>query len=116
MHEHVYSASVPWALIEMASGIAYWVTPVLFLIACVVLAFRHRSTWNAIALLGSVLAVGERVTRALSHGIHWIYLGGRQPMEDQNPFEMLFFLHGGNLGYLLVAVGFLGFLFRKHAA
>jgi hypothetical protein len=115
MSEHVYSGSVPWALIEMASGVAYWVVPVLFLIACAVLTVRHRCTWSAIALLGSVLSVGERVTRALSDGIHWIYLGGRQPTEDQNAFEMFFFLHGGNLGYLLVSVGLLGYFLRRYS-
>ena len=116
MTEHVYSPSVLWALIEMASGVAYWIVPVLFLVACAIIAFRHRTSWSAVALLGAVLSVGERVARALSNGIHWTYLSGRQPIEEQNPFEMFFFLHGGNIGYLLVAVGLIGFLLRNRAA
>lgn len=116
MTEHVYSASLLWGLIEVASGVAYWVAPVFLVAACAVLALRHRCTWSAIALLGSILVVGERVARALSNGIHWIYLGGRQPMDDQSPLEMFLFLHGGNLGYLLVAIGLLAIFRRKHAA
>lgn len=116
MTEHAYSTSVSWALIEMTSGVAYWVAPLLFLMACAVLAFRHRSTWAATALLGAILMAGERVARFMSHGIHWIYLGGRQPVEDQDPLEMFIFLHGGNLGYLFVAIGLLGFLLRNRTA
>lgn len=116
MTEHVYSISWSWALIEMMSGVAYWMVSLLFLIAFAVLAFRQRSAWTATALLGAILMAGERVTRFMSNGLHWVYLGGRQPLEGQNPLEMLFFLHGGNLGYLLIAIGLIGFILRNRAA
>lgn len=109
MTEHVYQHSELWYALSQLSEICRFALPFVFVGISLVMVKQYRGRWSITALGGAAIAL---IARFISGPVTFTTAPEPQPAEGQNPLTLILFLYGTNLGYLLFAVGVLGFILR----
>ena len=113
MTEHVYQASVVWAILGTCADFTNFFGPWLVLIGTVVWAFRRRSWQSYLGALSGFLVAGAHLAHLTVAEVHTVALGGQQPAVGENAVVVFFYIYGLTFGYALLGIALVSQYLRK---
>ena len=106
------SSSIIWDAVNLAHIVSASCYPVIFVVAVLFWVVRDRSKVSIVALSGSALIFSAKALHWCVESVSSVALNSPAPHNDQNVLIWLVYLHGINLGLLILGGALMWHFYR----